>query len=285
MTPTTRRLRPHLLILATAAVIGLAIAIGAGLSIATGAGFIMDDGDYYAFLGLAAAGLTIAFTAVAVLLGRIVRPASPAFWRLAALLGITACAGLASGSCAVWGADDSDTAIAVGLGAAALALLITVAVIKIIADRGVVRFYALAGIAAYPAGWLTALAWHAGEGFSNPLWYASPLWYVSIVFVMPAAAFAATRVWRQYHISPFTAVAIGCWAALAIFLAALAFAWGFHANSYICPILDWGGRPCQSHLNAVVFTLIAGGVPPTLAAGAAWIATAGVGQRQADPPS
>ena len=218
MTPTTRRPRPHLIIPAFAAVIGLAIAIGAGLSIATGAGFIMDDGDYYAFLGLAAAGLTIALTALAVLLGRVVRPASPAFWRLAALLGITACAGLASGACAALGADDSDTTIAVGLGAAALALLITAVVIKIIADRGVVGFYALTGIAAYPAGWLTALAWYSGEGFSNPLWYAS------IVFVMPAAALAATRAWRQYHISPFTAVAIGCWAALAVFLAALAFA-------------------------------------------------------------
>lgn len=278
MTPTTRRLRPHLLILTAVAVIGLAIAVGAGLSIATGAGFIMDVVHYYAFSVLTVVGLTIALTALAILLGRIARPAPPAFWRLAALLGITACAGLASGACAVWGADDSDTTIAVGLGAAALALLITVAVIKIIADRGVVGSYALAGIAAYPAGWLTALAWYTGEGFSNPLWYAS------IVFVMPAAALAATRAWRQYHISPFTAVAIGCWAALAVFLAALAFAWGFHANSYICPIFDWGSRPCQSHLNAVVFTLIAGGVPPALAAGAAWIATAGVGQRQARPP-
>lgn len=275
MMPATRRPRPQLVILAIIAVIGLAIAVGAGF------------GNYYAFYGLAPAGLTIAFTALAVLLGRVVRSAPPSFWRVAALLGIAICAGLASGSCSLWAADtdtDFNAVIAVGLGAAALALLITVAVIKIIADRiaadrGVVRFYALAGIAAYPAGWLMVLAWDGDTATFYPLGYASS------VFVIPAAAFAATRAWRQYRISPLLAVAVGCGVALAAFLGALAFAWGFHANSHICPILDWGvgGNSCQRHLNEVVFTLIAGGVPPLLAAGAAWIA-GDFCQRRARPP-
>ena len=281
MMPTARRPRPHLVILAIIAVIGLAIAVGVGLSIATGAGFIMDDGDYLAFFGLGAAGLTSALTALAVLLGRVARPAPPAFWRVAALLGIAICAGLASGSCAVltavWTAVDSDTTIAaVGMGAAALALLITVAVIKIAADRGVVRFYALAGIVAYPVGWLTAFAWPGGVLFN-------PWWYISIVFIIPAAAIAGVRAWRQHRISPLPAIAVGCGAALTISLGALAFAWGFHANSYICPILDWSATPCQRHLNEVVFTLIAGGVPPALAAGAAWVA-GDFCQRRARPP-
>ena len=265
MMPTARRPRPHLVIPAIIAVIGLAIAVGVGLSIATGAGFIMDDGDYLAFFGLGAAGLTISLTALVVLLGRVVRPAPPSFWRVAALLGIAICAGLASGSCSLWVADTDtnyNAVIAVGLGAAALALLITVAVIKLAADRGVVRFYALAGIVAYPVGWLTAFAWPGGVLFN-------PWWYISIVFIIPAAAIAGVRAWRQYRISPLTAVAIGCGAALAASLGALAFAWGFHANSHLCPILDWSATPCQPHLNAVVFTLIAGGVPPALAAGAA----------------
>ena len=175
--------------------------------------------------------------------------------------------------------------VAVGLGAAALALLITVAVIKIIADRitadrGLVRFYALVGIAAYPVGWLIALAWHSGEGFFNPFGYAA-----GIVFVIPAAALAGVRAWRQYRISPSLAVAVGCWAALTASLAALVFAWGFHANSHLCPILDWsmGATPCQRHLNVAVFTLIAGGVPPAIAAGAAWVAGA-ICRRRARPP-
>ena len=286
MMPTARHPRPHLVILAIIAVLGLAIAVGAGLSIATSARFIMDDGDYLAFFGLAVAGLTSALTALAVLVGRVVRPAPPSFWRVAALLGIAICAGLASGSCSLWAADTDtnfNAVIAVGLGAAALALLITVAVIKIIADRiaadrGVVRFYALAGIAAYPAGWLIALAWDGDTAAFHPLGYAG------IVFVIPAAALAATRAWRQYRINPLTAVAIGCGVALAASLGALAFAWGFHANSSLCPIFDWGVAPaCQSHLNAVVFTLIAGGVPPALAAGAAWVA-GDFCQRRARPP-
>ena len=275
MMPTTRRPRPHLVILAIIAVIGLALAVGAGLSIATGAGSLGH------LLIPAAAGLTIAFTALAVLLGRVAQPAPPSFWRLAALLGITVCAGLASGSCAVltavWTAVDSDTTIvAVGMGAAALALLITVAVIKLAADRGVVRFYALAGIVAYPVGWLTAFAWPGGVLFN-------PWWYISIVFIIPAAAIAGVRAWRQYRISPLTAVAIGCGAALAASLGALAFAWGFYANSHFCPIFYLSATSCQPHLNAVVFTLIAGGVPPALAAGAAWVA-GDFCQRRARPP-
>ena len=221
------------------------------------------------------AGLTMSLTALAVLVGWVVRPAPRRFWRLAALLGIAVCAGLAASTCAVWGNDTGPALVPVGLAAAALALIITAAVIKLAADRGVVRFFALVGIAAYPVGWLTAFAWHGG--------FNGPIGFIGIVFVIPVAAFAGVRAWRQYRIGLLLAVAVGCWAALAICLAALAFAWGFHANSHLCPILDWGEPPCQPHLNEVVFTLVAGGVPPALAAGAAWLAGA-VCQRRARPP-
>lgn len=273
--PTIGRPRAQLVILAIAAAAGLAIAVSAALAIETGAGFLLHDGYYVAFSALAAAGLTMALTALAVLAGQAARPAPPWFWRLAALLGITVCAGLASSTCASL-ADDTDTTF-VAVGAAVLALTITAAVIKIAADRGVVRFFALVGIAAYPVGWLMAFAWDVG--------FFEPIGYAGIVFVMPAAALAGVRARRQYRISRSWAVAVGCWATLAISLAALAFAWGFHANSHLCPILNWGGGgpPCQSHLNEVVLTLIAGGVPPTLAAGAAWLAGV-VCQGRARPP-
>ena len=277
MTPTTGRPRPQLVILAIAAGVGLAIAACAGWASATGAGFLIHihGGHYVAFYALAA-GLTMSLTALAVLVGWVVRPAPRRFWRLAALLGIAVCAGLAASTCAAWGNDTGPALVPVGLGAAALALIITAAVIKFAADRGVVRFFALVGIAAYPVGWLTAFTWHGG--------FNGPIGFIGIVFVIPVAAFAGVRAWRQYRIGLLLAVAVGCWAALAICLAALAFAWGFHANSHLCPFLDWGGGPpCQPYLNEVVFTLIAGGVPPALAAGAAWLAGA-VCQRRARPP-
>ena len=264
MTPTTGRPRPQLVILAIAAGFGLLLYI-----------------DYYfTSYALAVAGLTIVLTALAILAGRVLRLAPGRFWRLAALPGIEVGAGLASSTCAIRADDTGATLVALGLGAAALALIITAAVIKIAVDRGVVRFYLLVGIAAYPVGWLTAFAW--SEGF-NPIRYT--VGYTGIVFVMPAAALAGVLAWRQYRISPLQAVAVGCWAALAICLAALAFAWGFHASSHLCPI-EWApspSQPCQSHLNVVVCTLIAGGVPPALAAGAARLAGA-VCQRWAWPP-
>ena len=277
MTPTTGRPRPPLVILAIVAGVGLAIAACAGWASATGAGFLIHihGGHYVAFYALAA-GLTMSLTALAVLVGWVVRPAPRRFWRLAALLGIAVCAGLAASTCAAWGDDTGPALVPVGLGAAALALIITAAVIKFAADRGVVRFFALVGIAAYPVGWLTAFAWHGG--------FNGPIGFIGIVFVIPVAALAGVRARRQYRISRSWAVAVGCWATLAISLAALSFAWGFHANSHICPILNWGGgSTCQSHLNKVVFTLIAGGVPPALAAGVAGLAGAG-GQRRARPP-
>lgn len=285
MTPTTGRPRPQLVILAIAAGVGLAIALaiaaGAGVAIATGFGLLLYIGYYFTFYALAVAGLTIVLTALAILAGRVVRPAPGRFWRLAALPGIAVGAGLASSTCAIRADDTGATLVALGLGAAALALIITAAVIKIAADRGVVRFYLLVGIAAYPVGWLTAFAWWS-EG-PNPIRYT--VGYTGIVFVMPAAALAGVRAWRQYRISPLQAVAVGCWATLAICFAALSFAWGFHANSHLCPIIGAPSpsQPCQSHLNVVVFTLIAGGVPPALAAGAAWLAGA-VCQRRARPP-
>ena len=284
MTPTTGRPRPQLVILAIAAGVGLAIA----LAIAAGFWLLLYIDYYFTSYALVVAGLTIVLTALAILAGRVVRPAPGRFWRLAALPGIEVGAGLASSTCAIRAddtgairADDTGaTLVALGLGAAALALIITAAVIKIAADRGVVRFYLLVGIAAYPVGWLTAFAW--SEGF-NPIRYT--VGYTGIVFVMPAAALAGVRAWRQYRISPLQAVAVGCWAALAISLAALSFAWGFHANSHLCPIIGAPSpsQPCQSHLNVVVCTPIAGGVPPALAAGAAGLAGA-VCQRRARPP-
>lgn len=275
MTPTTRRPRPQLVILTVIAGVGLAIAVGAGLAMATDAWFLFHDGYSYAFVVLAAAGLAIAVTALAILAGRTARSAPRWFWRLAALLGVTVCAGLASSTCAGWANDSAATLVTVGLGAAALALVITTAVIKIAADRGVVRFFALVGIAAYPAGWLMAFAW--GEDFN-------PIGYAAIIFIIPAATLAGARAGRQYRISRPLAVDVGCWAAHAVFLAALAFAWGFHANSHLCLNFYYGGHNCQSHLNEVVFTLIAGGVPPALAAGAAWLAGV-VCQRRGRPPS
>ena len=170
MTPTTGRPRSQLVILAIVAGVGLAVAAGAGWASATGAGFLIHihGGHYVAFYALVA-GLTMSLTALAVLAGWVVRPAPRRFWRLAALLGIAVCAGLAASTCAAWEDDTGATLVPVGLGAAALALIITAAVIKIAADRGVVRFYLLVGIAAYPVGWLTTFAWWS-EGF-EPIRY------------------------------------------------------------------------------------------------------------------
>ena len=95
MMPTIGRPRRLLVILAIVAGVGLAMAVGAGLGIATEFGFLLHDGYYVAFMVLAAVGLAMALAALAVLVGRVVRPAPRWFWRLAALLGIAACAGLA----------------------------------------------------------------------------------------------------------------------------------------------------------------------------------------------
>ena len=123
------------------------------------------------------------------------------------------------------------------------------------------------GVAASVPNWFTA-----GSLWGDPL---SPSILGGVIVIMMGGAMAGTVAQRQFGAAPIAAIGVAWWSAIAIAISAVAFVWGFWAN-FGFAIFWWSESATlaepDSHLQAIVFTLIAGGVLPVVAAGTARVA-------------
>ena len=190
-------------------------------------------------------------------------PARPSLVRVAPLIVLVAlCAGFLSGSCAACAVEVENSNAAAVLPAAlaaGVALAIGLLFLVVTRDRREVRFFAVIGVAAYIA---------AEFGAWWPfLWPLIALLLTAIVGGVNAGSVAG----KAFGVSRGKRRGVAVVVSAAILIAAIAVVAGFWSN-YDMGLNFLGGGSSPSSLNTSRFALIAGVVPPVVAAVGAWLA-------------